>query len=50
MIFGIDLLTKIVGKNRRQILAMAGTVNKTFSKYWSTCKCVEGSDSAQIIP
>ncbi len=45
MIFGIDLLNKIVGKNKRQILAVVGTVNKTFSKYWSTCKCVSESES-----
>jgi aubergine-like protein len=51
MVFGIDLLTKITGKNRRQILAMVGTVNKSFSKYWSTCKCIsEGEKLLNVLP
>jgi len=51
MVFGIDLLTKVVGKHRRQILACAATMNKTFSKYWSNCKCIpEGESLGQILP
>jgi len=38
MLFGIDVYHKTQGKTRRSILACVGTVNKTFSKYWSTVR------------
>lgn len=38
MMFGIDVYHKTAGRSRRSILAIVGTMNKTFSKYWSICK------------
>ena len=38
MVFGIDLLHKMTGKNKRIVLGVVATTNKTMTKYWSTCK------------
>ena len=40
MVIGIDTLTKISGKNKRTVLAVVATTNKTMTKYWSTCKSI----------
>jgi len=38
MVIGIDILNKIIGKNKRVIMAIVATLNKSFSRYWSSCK------------
>lgn len=38
MVFGIDVYHKTQGSKKKSVLAIVGSVNKTFSKYWSTCR------------
>jgi aubergine-like protein len=38
MLVGVDTYHKHQGKKKRAILSMVATMNKTFSKYWSTCR------------
>ena len=40
MIIGVDILHKMTGRHKRHILSMGATINKTFSRYWSSCKNV----------
>ena len=39
MVFGIDIVSKIMGRNKRTILATVGTTDRNFSRYWSTHNC-----------
>jgi hypothetical protein len=41
MVIGIDISIKMTGKNKRIIISLVCTIDKNFSKYWSTCKTLD---------
>jgi hypothetical protein len=39
MVLGVDKMIKVKGKNKYEFLSVMASMNKTFSKFWSSSKC-----------
>lgn len=51
MVFGIDYVSKMIGRNKKTILAVVGTMDRNFSKYWSNASSIpDGTPLTQVLP